>query len=340
MAQATTAMDRGSRAAPGAALLEVSDLTVAFPARNGMVVAANGVSLSVAASRTLGLVGESGCGKSVTLRAILDLVPDPGEIIGGRISWSGRDLIADRAGWRDLRGTAISMIFQDPSSSLNPVLSIGDQLTETLRLRVGLGRREAAERARELLDRVGIPSPSARMHEYPHQLSGGMRQRVMIAIAIATGPRLLLADEPTTALDVTIQDQILWLLAEIKEQSGMAMILVSHDVGVIARNADDIAVMYAGHIVEQGTARDVITAPRHPYTRGLLEAIPRMQPRASRGRLVPILGQPPDLSALPEGCPFAPRCPHRRDGCASVTMRLDVTPPGHGSACPFVGAVA
>jgi oligopeptide/dipeptide ABC transporter ATP-binding protein len=167
-----------------------------------------------------------------------------------------------------------------------------------------------------------------------------MRQRVMIAIAIATEPRLLLADEPTTALDVTIQDQILWLLAEIREQSGMGMILVSHDVGVICRNADDIAVMYAGHIVEHGTARKVITAPRHPYTRGLLDAIPRMQPRSKRGRLVPIVGQPPDLSALPPGCPFAPRCPHRREGCASVPMALDVPPPGHGSACPFVDSAA
>jgi len=322
--------------APGP-LLEVEGLTVAFPARNGMVLAANDVSLSVMPGRTLGLVGESGCGKSVTLRALLDLVPDPGEIIDGRIHWDGQHLGADRPGWHRLRGTEISMVFQDPSSSLNPVLSIGDQLTETLRLRAGMSRREAGKRAVELLDRVGIPSAAARLHAYPHQLSGGMRQRVMIAIAIATGPRLLLADEPTTALDVTIQDQILWLLATIQQQSGMAMILVSHDVGVISRNADDIAVMYAGRIVESGTARDVITSPRHPYTRALLGAIPRMDPASARRRLVPIIGQPPDLSALPPGCPFVPRCPYRREGCESVTMELDVASPGHGSACPFVG---
>jgi oligopeptide/dipeptide ABC transporter ATP-binding protein len=324
----------------GGPLLEVAGLTVAFPARTGMVLAANDVSFAVMPGRTLGLVGESGCGKSVTLRALLDLVPDPGEVIDGRIRWDGRDLGPDQRAWHRLRGTEISMVFQDPSSSLNPVLSIGDQLTETLRLRAGLGRRAAHERAIELLDRVGIPSPAARMHAYPHQLSGGMRQRVMIAIAIATGPRLLLADEPTTALDVTIQDQILWLLATIQQETGMAMILVSHDVGVISRNAADIAVMYAGRIVEWGTTREVITAPRHPYTRGLLDAIPRMDPTAARRRLVPIKGQPPDLSALPAGCPFTPRCPHSRPGCEAVTMSLDVPPPGHGSACPFVGGVS
>jgi oligopeptide/dipeptide ABC transporter ATP-binding protein len=338
MTQPTVAVSAEPAATPVAPLLEVSGLTVAFPARSGIVIAANGVSFLVRAGRTLGLVGESGCGKSVTLRALLDLVPDPGAIIGGRIVWEGRDLVTDRGAWRALRGTRISMIFQDPTSSLNPVFSIGDQLTETLRLRAGLGRRAATDRALELLDRVGIPAPRTRMHEYPHQLSGGMRQRVMIALAIITEPRLLLADEPTTALDVTIQDQILWLLADIRERSGMAMILVSHDVGVIARNADDIAVMYAGHIVERGTAREVITAPRHPYTRGLLDAIPQMRARSGRGRLVPIMGQPPDLSALPPGCPFAVRCPYRREACASISMQLDEPVPGHGSACPFVDA--
>jgi oligopeptide/dipeptide ABC transporter ATP-binding protein len=321
-------------------LLEVEDLSVAFPTRQGMVVAAESVSFSVAPGRTLGLVGESGCGKSVTLRSLLDLVPEPGEIIGGSIRWEGRDLTRDRAFWRGLRGTQISMVFQDPTSSLDPVLSIGAQLTETLRVKAGLGRGRAAERAVELLDQVGIPSPRARVNDYPHQLSGGMRQRVMIALAISTEPRLLLADEPTTALDVTIQDQVLWLLAEIQRQTGMAMILVSHDVGVIARAADDIVVMYAGHVVEWGRARDVITTPHHPYTRGLLDAIPRMDPGRARRRMVPIEGQPPDLAALPAGCPFAARCPHRRDACAAVAMRLVMDSTGHGTACPFMDGAA
>jgi oligopeptide/dipeptide ABC transporter ATP-binding protein len=220
------------------------------------------------------------------------------------------------------------------------VLTIGDQLKETLRLGGEASPQRLESRAIELLDRVGIASAASRLRDYPHQLSGGMRQRVMIALAIATGPRLLLADEPTTALDVTIQDQILALLAGIRRESGMAMILVSHDVGVIARDADEIAVMYAGRIVEHGPAQAVLKRPRHPYTRGLLAAIPGLEPRRAGVPLVPIAGQPPDLADLPPGCSFAPRCSQARPACSEVPMVLDAAPPEHASACPFAGVPA
>jgi oligopeptide/dipeptide ABC transporter ATP-binding protein len=268
-------------------------------------------------------------------------VPRPGEILEGSILWQGTDVLTMAASQRHaLRGRAIATILQDPTSSLDPVLTIGDQLVETLRTTGERSRSVLEARAVELLDRVGIPSAATRLGEYPHQLSGGMRQRVMIALAIATGPRLLLADEPTTALDVTIQDQILALLARIREETAMAMILVSHDVGVIARDADVIAVMYAGRIVEHGAADAVLRSPRHPYTRGLLAAMPRLEPRRAGVPLVPIAGQPPDLTDLPPGCPFAPRCPEARPACAEVSMILDAVPPEHGSACPFVGSLA
>lgn len=298
-------------------------------------MAADHVSFTLEQGTTLGLVGESGCGKSVTLRALLGLVPYPGEVINGSISWNGSDLrLASAKRWTAIRGSQISMIFQDPMASLNPVLTIGQQLGETLRAKLNVDRREALERAIELLDRVGIPAPRARLSDYPHQLSGGMRQRVMIALAIAPKPRLLLADEPTTALDVTIQDQILSLLAEIRDELGMAIILVSHDVGVVAQNSDQMIVMYAGRIVEHGSTDEIIDAPRHPYTRALLGAMPTVGPTHGR-RLVPILGQPPNLAELPPGCPFAPRCLFATAACASISMELDVPLPGHGSACPF-----
>ena len=318
-------------------LLDVRDLTVGFPAREGVVLAADRVSFALPAGRTLGLVGESGCGKSVTLRSLLGLVPYPGEIIAGEVLWDGRDLrTVSRSELTRLRGTEISMIFQDPMSSLNPVFTVGDQIEETLRIKLGLGGREARERSIELLDHVGIPSAASRVRDYPHQMSGGMRQRVMIAIAIASRPRLLLGDEPTTALDVTIQDQILALLAGIREETGMSMILVSHDVGVVAQNSDDVAVMYAGRIVERGVSADVLGNPRHPYTLGLLRAIPGIEASEDRPPLIPIPGQPPNLAELPAGCPFQPRCPFVRDACAEVSMELDAPAPGHGSACPFV----
>jgi oligopeptide/dipeptide ABC transporter ATP-binding protein len=283
------------------------------------------------------VVGESGCGKSVTLRSLLRLVPYPGEVIAGSIFWMGRDIQEmSKKEMERIRGREISMIFQDPTSCLNPVFSIGDQITEMLRLKLGMTRQQASIRSIELLDRAGIPSPRRRLADYPHQLSGGMRQRVMIAIAIASQPKLLLADEPTTALDVTIQDQILSLLAEIREETGMSMILVSHDVGIVAQNADEVAVMYAGRIIERGTAAEVLYKPRHPYTRGLLNAIPGIEQSGRREQLEPIPGQPPNLTELPPGCPFQPRCPSVRDACSTVSLELDRPEPEHGSACPFL----
>jgi len=321
-------------------LLEVRDLTVAFPTIDGLALAAREVSFQLDAGSCLGLVGESGCGKSATLRALLGLVPKPGDTIGGEILWGGEDLLrGDSRRLAQVRGAEISMIFQDATVSLNPVLSVGDQIVEVLRVKRGAGRRAARERALELLDRVGIPSPKRRVNDYPHQLSGGMCQRVMIAIAIACNPRLLLADEPTTALDVTIQGQILDLLDELRAETGMAMILVSHDLGVVAQRAQRVAVMYAGSIVEQGSVRQVIGRPRHPYTRGLLAAMPSLDPRARDVALPTIPGQPPTVSSSSTGCPFAPRCPSSRQECASVSMELDIDADGHGSACPIVEAV-
>jgi oligopeptide/dipeptide ABC transporter ATP-binding protein len=235
-----------------------------------------------------------------------------------------------------IRGSEISMIFQDPASCLNPAFTVGNQITETLRVKAGLAASAARSRAAELLDHVGIASAKQRLALYPHQLSGGMRQRVMIAMAIATKPDLLLADEPTTALDVTIQDQILTLLANLKGETGMSMVVVSHDVGVIAQNCDVIVVMYAGQVMESGPAQAVVHAPRHPYTRALLDAVPKLGVAGRHRPLASIPGQPPSLSTLPAGCPFQPRCPHRRDGCEEVTPRLDKALPDHGSACPMV----
>ena len=317
-------------------LLEVRDLHTAFPASSGAVLAASGVSFSLAARETKGIVGESGSGKSITLRSLLGLVPEPGRVIEGEVLWDGRDLLKlSHAELRAIRGREISMIFQDPTSSLNPVYTIGEQIGEILRVKLGMGRRAARERAVELLDHVGIPAAGKRVGSYPHELSGGMRQRVMIAVAIACKPRLLLADEPTTALDVTIQDQILALLAELQDEFGMAMILVSHDLGVVAQNCDSVVVMYAGHVVEDAPATALFHSPRHPYTAALLKALPSLRAPGVRGRLAQISGQPPDLARLPEGCPFRPRCPSSRDACAGVTMELEAVGPAHATACPF-----
>jgi oligopeptide/dipeptide ABC transporter ATP-binding protein len=228
------------------------------------------------------------------------------------------------------------MIFQDPGASLNPVYSVGDQIAEVFRIKLGLGKKESAERTTELLRSVGISSPEKRAKDYPHQLSGGMRQRVMIAMAVAPGPELLLADEPTTAVDVTVQEQILSLLVELQQSSGMAVILVSHDLAVIGQTCDEIAVMYAGYVVERGSRDDVINSPRHPYTQALLAAELVFEPGQRRGRLDTIGGQPPDLGDLPPGCPFQPRCRYARPECAGVTMVIDRPAPEHGSACPFV----
>jgi oligopeptide/dipeptide ABC transporter ATP-binding protein len=321
--------------APGANLLEVRDLTIAFPAGETALLAADRVAFSVQGGRTLGLVGESGCGKSVTLRSLLGLVPYPGEVVAGEIRWLGEDIrAASRRRLTALRGREISMVFQDPTSCLNPVFTIGDQMAETLRKRAGMNRSQARRRAIELLDRVGVPSPERRLRSYPHELSGGMRQRVMIAIAVSAEPKLLLADEPTTALDVTTQEQILALLLELQRENGMAIVLVSHDLGVIAETCDDVVVMYAGRMIEAGLGPAVLRSPRHPYTRGLIAAMPSLE--VSRTvPAAPIPGQPPNLADLPPGCPFQPRCPLARPECASIPVTLDAVVPEHGSACPF-----
>ncbi|WP_084210702.1 ABC transporter ATP-binding protein [Pseudonocardia acaciae] len=260
------------------ALLAVSGLTIGFPTGSDHELAVRGVGFEVMAGETLGIVGESGSGKSLSLRALLGIVPAPGVVLGGSATWRGASdlLTLGRRGWREVRGRQIAMIFQDPQDSLNPVYTVGDQLGEVLTRRAGLTRGDARRRAVELLTRVGIPAPERRLRDYPHHLSGGMRQRVMIAMAIACEPALLLADEPTTALDVTIQDQILRLLADIQAESGMAAIMVSHDLGVIAQSCDRVAVMCAGRVVESGTVDEVLSAPRDPYTAGLLAAVPAM----------------------------------------------------------------
>jgi len=329
-----------SKPEPRADLLEVRNLTIGFPAGQGLLLAADRVDFEVAAGRTVGLVGESGCGKSVTLRSLLDLVPYPGEVLSGEIRWLGEDLrAASKRRLAALRGTEISMIFQDPTACLNPVFTVGDQMIETLRKRGGLGVDAARRRAVELLDRVGVPSPERRLDAYPHEMSGGMRQRVMIAIAISARPKLLLADEPTTALDVTTQEQILALLKEFQAEDGMAIVLVSHDLGVISETCDEVVVMYAGHLLEAGFDEAVMRRPRHPYTRGLIKAMPSLE--VSDGPPpAPIPGQPPNLADLPPGCPFAPRCEFSRPECASIPVALDADLAGHGSACPFVGAAA
>ena len=321
----------------GAELLDVRDLTIAFPAGETPLLAADRIGFQVPAGRTLGLVGESGCGKSVTLRSLLGLVPYPGEVVSGEIRWLGENIVAaSKSRLTKLRGSEISMIFQDPTSCLNPVFTIGDQMIETLRKRAGLDRQAARARAIELLDRVGMPSPERRMKSYPHQFSGGMRQRVMIAIAISARPKLLLADEPTTALDVTTQEQILSLLLEFQEENGMAIVLVSHDLGVIAETCDDVIVMYAGRALEAGHGADVLRRPRHPYTRGLIQAMPSLKV-TDEVPPAPIPGQPPNLADLPPGCPFQPRCEHSRPECTSLPVVLDADLEDHGSACPFVG---
>jgi oligopeptide/dipeptide ABC transporter ATP-binding protein len=319
-------------------LLDVVDLHTAFPGVHGPIFAARGVGFRLEAGRTLGIVGESGSGKSVTLRSLIGLVPPPGLVVAGEVRWRGRDLLRLAPHeLRRIRGREISMIFQDPTSSLNPVFTIGDQIAETLRVKLGATRREARERAVELLDHVGIPAARMRLAAYPHELSGGMRQRVMIAIAVACRPALLLADEPTTALDVTIQDQILTLLTELQQEYRMALVLVSHDLGVIAETCDSVVVMYAGYVVEEAVAETLFAVPAHPYTLGLMRALPTLRRGEERGRLAQIPGQPPDLAALPAGCPFRPRCPYARDACAEVPMTLEPAVSGHLTACPFHG---
>ena len=313
-----------------APILSVQGLKTWFHTEYGVVKAVNGVSFEVHRGEVLGLVGESGSGKSVTNLAILRLVPTPpGEHAGGQVLFHGEDLLTlPEAQIRSYRGNRIAMIFQDPMTSLTPYLRVSRQLTEVLELHKGMGRGEARRKAIELLELVGIPDPTQRIDQYPHQFSGGMRQRVMIAMALACEPELLLADEPTTALDVTIQAQILDLIRDLAAERGTAVILVTHDLGVVAGIADRVAVMYAGRIVETGPVERLFATPRHPYTAGLLASVPRLD---TRGDLTPIEGVPPDLSNLPKGCPFAPRCPHRFEKCDTLPPWFG--DPGDGGLC-------
>jgi len=317
-------------------MVEVRGLTVAFPAQGGAIRPVRGVTFGVAGARTLGIVGESGSGKSMTLRAVLGMVPRPGLIESGSVLLGGQELVgAPPALLQSIRGSQIGMIFQDPMASLNPVLSVGDQLSEVIRVKLGLGHRAAADRAAELFDRVGIKPARDRLRAYPHEFSGGMAQRVMIAIAIALKPKVLLADEPTTALDVSVQDQVLELLEFLRDEDGMSMIIVSHDIGVIARMCDDVAVMYGGQILELGSVDEVLRQPRHPYTRMLLATVPSLDARSGR-RLASIPGQLPDLATVAAGCPYVGRCPSARDACSSLVVALDAPMGRHASACPFV----
>jgi oligopeptide/dipeptide ABC transporter ATP-binding protein len=312
-----------TRAAP---LLSVRDLVTAFDTDDGRVQAVDGVSFDVFPGRTLGIVGESGCGKSVTALSIVRLLPQPmAHIERGRILFEGKDLAAaDYDTLHRVRGGRIGMIFQEPMTALNPSHRIGRQIAEPLALHLGMRPREALARAVELLRELGIPSPELRVTEYPHQLSGGMRQRAMIAIALACRPALLIADEPTTALDVTIQAQILELMRNLQQELGMAMILITHDLGVIAETCDDVAVMYAGRIAESGTVYELFERPRHPYTRGLLDSIPRLEsPR--KQPLPTIEGMVPGLAQLPSGCRFHNRCPHRTPLCVERAPALEPT---------------
>jgi peptide/nickel transport system ATP-binding protein len=319
----TSGSTGGSGGSGGAPVLAVDDLTVRFATRRGTAHVVNGVSWAVAAGETLAIVGESGSGKSVSVLSLLGLVPRPPATVTGTATFDGQDLISlPEEALQKVRGPGIGMVFQDPMTSLNPVLTIGRQLTEGMEVHLGLDRRQAADRAVELLDLVGIPSPRERLSTYPHHLSGGMRQRVMIAIALSCDPAVLVADEATTALDVTIQAQIVELVAELQRELGMAVVWITHDLGVVAGIADRVAVMYAGRIVEEGAVDDLYAGPRHPYTRGLLASLPVLGARGGRAGggaggqrhdLAVIPGLPPDPVHLPPGCPFWPRCDVRGD---------------------------
>jgi len=328
-----------SDAAPARAILDIDNLQTHFFTAAGVVRAVDGVSYSVRSGETLGVVGESGCGKSVTALSVLRLVANPpGRIVGGAIRFDGvnlLDLTEDEM--EAIRGNEISMIFQEPMTSLNPLLTIGRQIGEAMVLHRGLSWHEAIGEATEMLRRVHIPEAERRVHAYPHQLSGGMRQRAMIAMALSCNPKLLIADEPTTALDVTIQAQILDLMRELQETTGAAIVLITHDMGVVAENADRVVVMYAGHKVEEASADDLFDLPLHPYTKGLLGSLPNLEVaahiKARRGRLNEIKGIVPSLADLPQGCSFAPRCRFATEECRAVSPPLEQRRPGHWVAC-------
>ena len=315
-------------------LLQIKDLRTHFFTEEGVVKAVDGVTYDVEEGEILGLVGESGCGKTVSALSILRLIPNPpGRIVSGEVVFEGEDLLKlDEGEVRHIRGNKIAMIFQEPMTSLNPVLTIGRQLTETLELHLKMDRQSANQRAIELLETVGIPEARARLHDYPHQFSGGMRQRVMIAMALSCNPKLLLADEPTTALDVTIQAQILELMTGLTRELGTAVIIITHNLGVVARYAARVNVMYAGNIVESASALDLYHRPRHPYTLGLLKSVPRLD-QARKQKLDPIEGFPPDLAHMPPGCPFEPRCRFAVERCKEENPPLLQVGDRHSSAC-------
>jgi len=325
--------------APQTTVLEVDDLRTHFFTETGIVKAVDGVSYAVGRGETLGVVGESGCGKSVTALSVMRLVADPpGRIIGGEVRLNGRNLLAiPESEMEAVRGKDVSMIFQEPMTSLNPLYAVGRQIAESVRLHEGLSKKESFDKAIEMLRRVSIPEPERRAHAYPHQMSGGMRQRVMIAMALACNPKVLIADEPTTALDVTIQAQILDLMRELQETMGTAIVLITHDMGVVAENAHRVVVMYAGRKVEEADSDTIFDTPAHPYTVGLLGSIPHIdeasEAGAARRRLTEIKGVVPSLARLPQGCSFAPRCAFATDQCRAATPKLREVEPRHLVAC-------
>ena len=335
----TTATAPASGGTTAGALLEVDDLYVEFRTDYGTVHAVNGVSYSLNAGETLAVLGESGCGKSVTAQAIMGIIDTPpGFVTGGQIRFKGRDLLTmSEREQRNIRGEDISIIFQDALSALNPVFSVGYQIGEMFRRHRGASRAEAKKAAIELMDRVRIPSAKARVGDYPHQFSGGMRQRVMIAMALALDPAILIADEPTTALDVTVQAQIMELLGDLQRETGMGLILITHDLGVVGEISDRVAVMYAGRIVETGSIHEVFAKPAMPYTEGLMASVPRVDQKGER--LNPIKGQPPNLAAMPSGCPFHPRCHRATDYCPTAVPPLREVVPGRSSACHYAEEV-
>ena len=319
---------------PMAKLLEVRDLATNFSTEDGVVKAVDGISYDLEEGEVLGIVGESGSGKSVGALSLMRLIPfPPGKIVRGEVVFDGQDLMkVNEAEMRNVRGNKMTMVFQEPMTSLNPVLTVERQITESLQLHKGMDKTASRERALELMRMVGIPDPENRIKNYPHQFSGGMRQRVMIAMAISCDPRLIIADEPTTALDVTIQAQILDLMTSLSAQLGTALIIITHNLGVVARYADRVAVMYAGKIVEEGYAKDIYANPKHPYTVGLLNSVPRLD-RDRQDTLDPIEGMPPDLIDIPNGCSFAPRCRYAYEKCTQETPQLESVSDAHTAAC-------
>ncbi len=317
-----------------ATLLQVKGLRTQFFTQDGVVHAVNGISYDLEEGETLGIVGESGCGKSVGVMSVLRLIPQPpGRIVGGEVMFGGRDLLKiDEAEMRQVRGHKIAMVFQDPMTSLNPVLTINQQVSEALQLHLGMDKAQARRRTIELLEMVNIPNAAERIDDYPHQFSGGMRQRVMIAMGLSCNPQLLIADEPTTALDVTIQAQIVDIVKRLRDEMGMAIVWITHDLGVVAGLADRVLVMYAGYIIEQAAVKDLYADARHPYTLGLLRSIPRLDEERKR-KLTPIEGLPPDLIDLPPGCPFAPRCQYAIERCLVENPRLESVARRHEVAC-------